>query len=294
MQKKKRKKKKERRRKKKKKENKKRKMQSQAFHRARAAMYLQRAARHEARAAAFGAPRDTPCRMQLVAGRLGVDSETPIRLPDELAAESAASLYVVELRGGATGTPNDEQARLLAALLGRMRSARVFVDNVDVTGIYVATLTDWNGLPWRASLACADNEGHRMHYTTNRGTLVFRRRASRHEARATAFGAQRATEALFPARNRATGSFARYGVSTEHKGAAERRELARLELAQRHEERTKTGRTEKEMYEHLERAYPYELAKLTASDKDKLVQDTLRSGKSSFDALEHMVLQYHH
>ncbi len=272
-------------------------MQSQAFHRARAAMYLQRAARHEARATAFGAQRDTPCRMQLVAGRLGVDSETPIRLPDELAAESAASLYVVELRGGATGTPNDEQARLIAALLGRMRSARVFVDNVDVTGIYVATLTDWNGLPWRASLACADNEGHQMRYTTNRGTLVFRRRASRHEARATAFGAHgahRATEALFPARNRATGSFARYGVSTEHKGAAERRELARLELAQRHEERTKTGRTENEMYEHLERAYPSQLAKLTASDKDKLVQDTLRSGKSSFDALEHTVLQYHH
>jgi hypothetical protein len=92
-------------------------MQSQAFHRARAAMYLQRAARHEARAAAFGAQRDTPCRMQLVAGRLGVDSETRIRLPDELAAESAASLYVVELRGGATGTPNDEQARLIAASL---------------------------------------------------------------------------------------------------------------------------------------------------------------------------------
>ena len=166
---------------------------------------------------------------------------------------------------------------------------------MDVTGIYVATLTDWNGLPWRASLACADNEGNQMRYTTNRGTLVFRRRASRHEARATAFGAQRATEmASFPARNRATGSFARYGVSTENKGAAERRELARLELAQRHEERKKTGRTEKEMYAHLERAYPSQLAELTASDKDKLVQDTLRSGKSSFDALEHMVLQYHH
>jgi hypothetical protein len=70
--------------------------------------------------------------------------------------------------------------------------------------------------------------------------------------------------------------------------------LARLELEQRHKERTKTGRTEKEMYAHLERAYPSQLAELTASDKDKLVQDTLRSGRSSFDALEHLVLQYHH
>ena len=115
--------------------------------------------------------------MELVGGRLGVAGETSVKLPDELAAEIAASRYVVELPGGATGAPNDEQARWLAALLGRMDLARRIVEGeVNVTGIYVATRTDRNGLEWHARLVCADNTGAAMRYTTDRGTLVFRRR----------------------------------------------------------------------------------------------------------------------
>lgn len=146
-----------------------------AFHERQAAMYRRRAARHEARAAAFGA---TECRMDLVGGRLGVAGEPGgVKLPDELAAQSAARLYVVELPDGKTGAPTDEQARLLAALLGLISQARRIVDNVDVTGIYVATRTDKNGLPWQARLECADNTGAAMRYTTERGTIVFRRSA---------------------------------------------------------------------------------------------------------------------
>jgi hypothetical protein len=155
---------------------------AKAFHRARAAMYRARASRHEARATAFGAKRDTPCKMQLVAGRLGLDGQTQIRLPDEFASELAESSYVVELPDGTTGKPNDEQACLIAALRGRISLAKRWMDdgstksNVDATGMYVATLTDWNGYEWSARLASVDENGDKMHYKTNKGTLVFRRK----------------------------------------------------------------------------------------------------------------------
>ncbi len=91
-------------------------------------MYRARAMRHEARAAAFGAKSDTPCKMQLVAGRLGLDGQTQIRLPTDLASELEGSSYVVELPDGTTGKPNDEQARLIAALRGRISTARRWMD----------------------------------------------------------------------------------------------------------------------------------------------------------------------
>ncbi len=115
--------------------------------------------------------------MQLVAGRLGLDGQTQIRLPTDLASELEGSSYV-----GTTGKPNDEQARLIAALRGRISTARRWMDDgstnssVDATGWYVAALTDWNGYEWRARLKSVDDNGDKMHYKTNKGTLVFRRK----------------------------------------------------------------------------------------------------------------------
>ena len=144
---------------------------------------------------------------------------------------------------------------------------------------------------------------------------MYLRRASRHEARATAFGAQRraivasGTAGRSPrdsmighdSRNRrhATASFgadAPAVAAPRREGRVERRELnAREQELQEPElrryERKKTGRTKSEMYEHLEVAYPNH--QLTNSEKDELVKKTLLSGNTSFDMLQILFLRYH-
>ncbi len=72
------------------------------------------------------------------------------------------------LPDGTTGTPTAEQARMIGAVLGRP----------TVSGAYVATWTDENGLPWHASLECVDSSGAVLLYITARGPLVFRRAPS--------------------------------------------------------------------------------------------------------------------
>jgi hypothetical protein len=124
---------------------------------------------------------------------------------------------------------------------------------------------------------------------------TYLRRASRHEARAAALSAQRElvaarspSDSMRYSRNRhATASLARYGDTPSPE---ERRAMQQQEMEHRSMELRKTGRTKKELYEHLEQAYPG----LNTDEKDKLVKDLLLSGKSSFRELQSLFLQYHH
>ncbi len=118
---------------------------------------------------------------------------------------------------------------------------------------------------------------------------TYLRRASRHEARAAALGAQRElvatrspSESMRYLRNRhATASFPRYGTTTK---------TEQEELEHRRNELKKAGRTKNELYEHLGQAYP----SLNTDAKDELVKDLLQSGKSSFSDLQDLFLKYHH
>ncbi len=62
------------------------------------------------------------------------------------------------------------------------------------------------------------------------------------------------------------------------------------ELELRRVERLRTGRTAKELRQHLEDAYPN---LLTPCEKNKLIRDTLGT-ESSFTRLQELFLQFHH
>lgn len=62
------------------------------------------------------------------------------------------------------------------------------------------------------------------------------------------------------------------------------------DLELRRGERLRTGRTAKELRQHLEDAYPN---LLTTCEKNNLIRETLRS-ESSFTRLQELFLQFHH
>jgi hypothetical protein len=153
---------------------------SAAFHRERAAMHQSRAARHEARAAAFGGRFEGKCQMELYAGVAAGDATgvaVPVAVPEEGTSyvHAASKRYVVELPDGTEGTPTEEQARILAALLRNIAAAHAADRARSVAGFYVETRRDWSGQKWSARIECVDERGYVLRYTAGSGPLVFRR-----------------------------------------------------------------------------------------------------------------------